>query len=187
MNNYTLILASGSPRRKQILLEAGINFLVKPANIDEENYPKNLDVHEVPAYLAKLKAEAIATTGNEVVLAADTVVIIDNQILGKPVDSDDAFNILSKLSGRIHQVVTGVCLKSRDKTIVFSDTTEVHFRELLKEEILYYIEKFKPFDKAGAYGIQEWIGMIGVEKINGSFYNVMGLPIVPIYQHLKNF
>jgi len=185
--NYTLILASGSPRRKQILSEAGINFLIKPANIDEENYPSQLNVHKVPEYLAKLKAEAIATTDNEIVLAADTVVIIDNQILGKPVDKQEAISILTQLSGRMHEVVTGVCLRSKDKTVAFSDTTEVYFRELTSEEIEYYVDNYKPFDKAGAYGIQEWIGMIGVEKINGSFYNVMGLPIVPVYQQLKNF
>ncbi len=187
MNNYTLILASGSPRRKQILTEAGISFFVKPADIDEENYPSSLSVYEVPAYLAKLKAEAITTSDSELVLAADTVVIIDNTILGKPSDSNAAFNMLKQLSGRMHQVVTGVCIKSQDKTFVFSDTTEVYFKALTDEEILFYIEKFKPFDKAGGYGIQEWIGMIGVEKINGSFYNVMGLPIVPIYEYLKSF
>ena len=187
MKNYTLILASGSPRRKQILAEAGISFTVKPADINEENYPSNLSVYKVPAYLAKLKAEAITTSGSELVLAADTVVIIDNKILGKPLDSNDAFTILKQLSGRMHEVVTGVCIKAQDKTIVFSETTEVYFKALTEEEILFYIDKFKPFDKAGGYGIQEWVGMIGVEKINGSFYNVMGLPIATIYQHLKTF
>jgi len=187
LQNYNLILASGSPRRKQILAEAGINFTVKPADINEDNYPSDLSVYEVPAYLAKLKAEAITTSGAEIVLAADTVVIIDNKILGKPSDSNDAFNILKQLSGRMHEVVTGVCIKSQDEAVIFSETTEVYFKELNDEEVLFYIDKFKPFDKAGGYGIQEWIGMIGVEKINGSFYNVMGLPIATIYQHLKTF
>ena len=182
-----LILASGSPRRQTILKEAGINFSVVVKNTPEDFSPE-IPVKEVPAFLAAKKAlPFLPELKDEVVLTADTVVIIDNIILGKPENYDHAFQMLRSLSGRMHQVVTGVCVLSRDRKEVFSDLSEVYFKSISDEDIHYYLKTFKPFDKAGAYGIQEWIGYVAIERINGSFYNVMGLPVHKVVEVLKSF
>jgi len=187
LNLPKLILASGSPRRKQILEEAGISFVVHNKNTPEE-YPTHLPPEDVPVYLARLKAEAFRSEiTDEIVITADTIVLNDHTILGKPVDAKEAFNMLRSLSGKKHRVITGVCLFSLKKEVVFSDTTEVYFSHLEDKQIQYYIDNYKPFDKAGGYGIQEWIGLVGIEKITGSYFNVVGLPIHKLYQELKNF
>ncbi len=142
---------------------------------------------EVPVYLAKMKADAVQHLAEDaIVIAADTVVLLDDKILGKPRDAEDARDMLRQLSGRMHTVVTGVCIQSNNKQISFSTETKVYFRSLTREQIAYYVESYKPFDKAGAYAIQEWIGMIGIEKINGDYYNVMGLPIGEVVAFLKH-
>lgn len=183
-----LILASKSPRRQQLLKEAGYDFVVKTLDTDE-SYPDTLAVHDVASYLAKKKAEAFIPIleDHETVITADTVVILNDEILGKPANSEEAKTMLEALSGQQHQVTTAVCIASRDKIVAFDDTTVVYFKQLSKEEIEYYIEKYQPFDKAGAYGIQEWIGMIGIQKIEGSYFTVMGLPTHLVYEALKRF
>jgi septum formation protein len=188
LNLPKLILASGSPRRKQILEEAGISFVVDFKNTPEA-YPSDIPADEVAAYLARLKAEAFRSEINndEVLITADTIVLDDHRILGKPADAKEAFDMLRSLSGKKHRVITGVCIFSLKKEVVFSDITEVYFSDLDDNQIDYYIKNFKPFDKAGAYGIQEWIGLIGIEKISGSYFNVVGLPIHRLYQELKKF
>ena len=172
---YKLILASNSPRRKELLAGLGVPFEVRVLQDIDEHYPENLPVNEVARYIAKEKADAIT---------ADTVVIVGDEILGKPVDEADAVRMLKLLSGRTHQVMTGVCLLTAEKERCFDVTTDVTFKALTDEEIHYYVNRYRPFDKAGAYGIQEWIGYIGVTGLNGSYYNVMGLPVQRIYQEL---
>ncbi|HEX8547030.1 MAG TPA: Maf family nucleotide pyrophosphatase [Cytophagaceae bacterium] len=186
--NKKIILASNSPRRSQILRDAGFSFEVKSKNV-EEIYPESTSLEDIPVYLAELKADAFRDEmqSDEIILAADTIVIHDQQVLGKPKDPKDAKEMLKKLSGSWHNVVSGVCILSQEKTIIIKDLTKVYFREMSAEEIEYYVNTFKPLDKAGAYGIQEWIGMTGVEKIDGSFYNVMGLPIDKVYRKLIQF
>ena len=180
----TLILASKSPRRQALLKAAGFDFIVKTRDTDE-TYPPDLRPEEVATYIAIKKSLAMKDQINdEIVLAADTVVMADRKILGKPVNKDEAREMLSMLSGRAHMVTTGVCLLTKDQQIAFDETTEVHFRPLTSHEIDYYIDNYQPFDKAGAYGIQEWIGMVAVEKIVGSYFNVVGLPIHAVYHHL---
>jgi septum formation protein len=182
-----LILGSGSPRRRQIMQDAGFQFTVKTKDT-EESFPEDMLAEEVPVLLAERKAEAFKDDiTNEIIITADTVVIIENKILNKPADENEAFEMLSMLSGKKHDVITGVCLLSKDKKILFSDKTEVFFRELSAEEIRFYIAKHQPFDKAGAYGTQEWMGMIGIDKIIGSHFNVMGLPVHKVYLALQNF
>lgn len=182
-----IILASKSPRRQFILTEAGIDFDVKPIDILED-YTRNIPIVEVAQHLAEKKAKQFPyLRENEIVLAADTTVIINDTILGKPEDDEDAMQMLRSLSGKTHHVTTGVCIKDRHQEISFSDTTLVTFKILTEEEIDFYIKNFKPFDKAGAYGIQEWIGMIGVSKIEGSYFTVMGLPIHKVYEYLLKF
>lgn len=174
---HKIVLASQSPRRKQLMELAELDFDIIIADVDETN-PQGMPGAEVPEHLAKKKAAAIEQQVHDaIIIAADTVVLLDNEILGKPKDEADAVAILSKLSGRVHKVVTGVCMQKGDKQISFSTTTEVHFRKLNEAQIKHYVSYYKPMDKAGAYAIQEWIGMIGIEKINGDYYNVMGLPI----------
>ena len=182
--NSNLILASGSPRRKQILEEAGISFTVRIKNTPE-NYPADLDTIEVPSYLARIKAKAFTNLGDETIITADTIVLLDGMILGKPNDYDQAFSMLRSLSGNKHQVITGVCLLNKNTETTFSDTTDVYFRKLSDAEINFYLENYKPYDKAGSYGIQEWLGMVGIEKISGSYFNVMGLPIHKLHAELK--
>lgn len=187
--NYQIILASNSPRRKELLsgLDLEYEVMVLP-NIDE-SYPLDIQKEEVALYIAKKKAQAYADrlTDNKLVITADTVVIIDDKILGKPIDVADAKQMLRELSGKTHQVITGVCLTTSNKQKSFSVISDVRFSNLDDSEIEYYVSKYKPLDKAGAYGIQEWIGYIGVEYIGGSYFNVMGLPIQKLYQELKKF
>ena len=188
LKNYTITLGSASPRRKQLLTELGIEFSIKTTQKEEE-YPQNLDGAEIAEFLAKQKAEVISKelTGNYLLITADTIVIQNNEILHKPKDKDEAQRILQNLSGKSHKVISGVCIKSAKKEVVFSSETEVTFNKLSEDEILYYIDNFKPFDKAGSYGIQQWIGYIGIEKIKGSYNNVVGLPTAELYQKLKLF
>ncbi len=183
-----IILASQSPRRQQLLKDMGFNFRVMHSEA-EEKYPDNLEIKQIPVYLAELKANALKAKLNEntLLISADTIVAIDNEVLGKPNDEADAFRILKCISGRKHQVITGVCLKTLKGQKSFYAESNVFFRELSDKEIYYYIHNYKPYDKAGAYGIQEWIGYIGIERIEGSYYNVMGLPTQMLYKELKNF
>lgn len=162
-----------------------IDFQVEIIKGIKENYPKDLSIERVPQYIAKEKAAAYNIKSDEVLLTADTIVVLGNEVMGKPKDASDAHRMLRKLSGKTHHVITGVCLTTADKQKAFSEITAVTFRELTDDEIDYYIEHYKPFDKAGAYGIQEWIGYIGVSKIEGSFYNVMGLPVERVYEEIK--
>jgi septum formation protein len=182
--NTQLILASNSPRRKQILEEAGISFKIRTKDVPEI-YPESLDCRKVPSYLAVLKAKAFSDLNDQTIITADTIVLLDGKILGKPSGRDDALAMLRSLSGKKHEVITGVCILNKNTQVIFSDTTDVYFKNLSEEQINYYLDHFKPYDKAGAYGIQEWIGMVGVEKISGSYFNVMGLPIHKVYTELK--
>jgi len=188
LKTYNIILGSASPRRKQLLTELGIDFTIKTTR-KEEHYPEQLDGSEIAKFLAKQKAEFILEelSGNFLLITVDTIVVKKKEILHKPKDEDDAKRILKNLSGKSHKVISGVCIKSEKKEVVFSSETEVTFKELSEDEIIYYIENFKPFDKAGSYGIQEWIGYIGIERINGSYNNVVGFPTAEFYQKLKLF
>jgi len=187
MQISNIILASKSPRRKELLKLLDLNFKVEVPEVDEV-FPEALDADEVAEYLANLKANAFNNIeANKIVITADTVVILDKQILGKPKDISEAAKMLKNLSNRSHKVMTGVCIKSKDKTVSFSNTTKVFFKQLTSSEINYYIENYKPFDKAGSYGIQEWIGAIGISKIEGSYFNVVGLPIYQLYKNLKEY
>ena len=185
--NNPLILASNSPRRKQLMHDIGFEFIVKTKETDE-SFSENIPLIEVPIYLAEKKANAFKNElKNEIIITADTVVIIGDEILNKPADEKEAFEMLSLLSGRKHEVITGVCLLSENKKVLFSDLTEVFFKVLSKQEIIFYINKYKPFDKAGSYGAQEWMGMVAIEKIIGSYFNVMGLPVHKVYEELIKF
>ena len=187
LKNYRLILASASPRRRELLTSCDLDFTLAEKFECEECYPADLEADRVAEYLSQLKSNAYPHTlaTNDILLTADTVVIVGGEILGKPKDSADAERMLKMLSGATHKVVTGVTLRTAKQTISFSAESSVTFRTLEAEEIAYYIEKYRPLDKAGAYGIQEWIGYIGIEGIEGSFYNVMGLPVQRLYQALK--
>ena len=182
-----IILASNSPRRRELLAGLGLDFEVKVLPNIDESYPKNLSVNEVAGFIACKKAAPYrALIGeDDLVITADTVVIVGDEVLGKPKDIDDARRMLRLISGRIHQVTTGVCLLTINKERSFSVTTDVTFKQLSDDEIDYYIEHYKPFDKAGAYGIQEWIGYVGVTSINGSYFNVMGLPVQRLWEEIK--
>lgn len=184
----TLILASKSPRRKALLQDMGIPFEARSKSV-EELYPPHLKGAAIAEFLAHLKAQAFADelADNEIVLCSDTVVWSENTSLAKAQNKTEAANMLRALSGKSHQVITGVCLMSKHKTEVFSDTTLVQFKTLSAEEITHYIEHYSPFDKAGAYGIQEWIGMIGIQSIQGSYFTVMGLPTHLVYEKLRAF
>ncbi len=180
-----LILASNSPRRKQLLIEAGFEFSVKTIPFDEV-FPEEMDTGKVAEFLAVEKNHAHRSAfKNGTILTADTVVVFNNNILGKPKDSGEAIKVLQLLSGKIHQVITGVCISNEEKEMSFSNQTEVKFHQLTDEEINHYVSSFPPLDKAGSYGIQDWIGLIGVEWIKGSFYNVVGLPVDQVYKTLK--
>lgn len=179
-----IILASASPRRKKLLAGLDLDFEVKVIKGVSESYPESLRAEEVPQYISREKAAAYQVADDELLLTADTVVVVDNTILGKPHDADDARRMLRLVSGRTHQVVTGVTLTTTKAQKTFGVTTDVTFRQLTDDEINYYISHYRPFDKAGAYGIQEWIGYIGVTSIYGSYYNVMGLPVQRIYQEI---
>lgn len=186
---YHVILASNSPRRQQLLKDAGIEYELAVGYDVEEVYPDSLPVEKVPAYLSELKSAAYPheLKANDILITADTVVCLHGKIIGKPINRDDAVSILGRLSGNRHTVVTGVTLRSTERQMSFSVHSDVFFRKLTAEEIEYYTGTYKPFDKAGAYGIQEWIGYVGIERIEGSFYNVMGLPIQQLYLKLGDF
>ncbi len=187
LEKYDVVLGSNSPRRRELLSDMGVKFRVEAIKGIDESYPANLPVGEIPVYLARIKANGHPLKPDELLITADTVVVLDDAVLGKPVDDDDARRMLRSLSGRAHRVVSGVCVTTRDRVESFADTSIVHFAELSGDEIDYYIEHYHPLDKAGAYGIQEWIGNIGIAGINGDFYNVMGLPTRKLYQVLKMF
>lgn len=185
--NRPLILASNSPRRQELLRAAGYSFKVKTRPVDE-SYPSDLPPREVASFLAKKKAEAyLPHLEDEVVITADTVVKLGDELLGKPGNTTEAIKMLNKLSGTDHEVITGVCVADKNMQIAFEDVTRVFFRSLNSREIEYYVEQYQPFDKAGAYGIQEWIGMVGIKKITGSYFNVVGLPVAKLYDVLLNF
>jgi septum formation protein len=186
---YKIVLASNSPRRKELLAGLGVPFEVRlKAGIDE-SYPQDLDAQDIPLHIAMKKAEAYydELAKDELLITADTIVWLDGQVLGKPRDAADARRMLKSLAGHTHQVITGVCVATTEQRVAFASVSDVTFAPLTDEEIDYYVERFRPMDKAGAYGIQEWIGYVGVERINGSFYNVMGLPVQRLYTVLKNF
>jgi septum formation protein len=183
---YPLILASHSPRRQQLVRDLGIEFTIGIPNVDE-SYPEDMKMNEIPEYLARKKAEYFQDQlNNEILLSADTIVTLDNEILNKPADIIEASEMLSRLSGRSHLVYTGVCILFRNQYHTLHDKTVVYFKSLDDAEIEYYIKHYMPMDKAGAYGIQEWIGMAGISKITGSYFNVVGLPVFKVYQLLKN-
>ena len=187
LKEYRLILASQSPRRRQLLADAGIEFELAPRFECEESFPDNMPADEVAEYLSRLKSEAYPEplAEQDILLTADTVVIAQSRILGKPADRAEAIAMISMLSGCEHDVVTGVTLRTASRTHSFSVLSKVRFRVLDEEEIAYYVDTYRPFDKAGAYGIQEWIGYVGIESLDGSFYNVMGLPVQRLYCELK--
>ncbi|MCH2223845.1 MAG: Maf family nucleotide pyrophosphatase [Crocinitomicaceae bacterium] len=187
MDNIQIVLGSKSPRRQALIKE--LRFPVEVRTMDiEEVYPSDLPIAEVPEFLSKLKAEPFANDlrQNELLVTSDTVVLLDNQLLGKPKNETDAKNMLRSISGKIHTVVSGVCLTSLEKQVTFSTKTEVHFSPLEDAQIDHYVKTFSPFDKAGSYAIQEWIGFIGVKKINGCYYNVMGLPLHDLYRAISS-
>ncbi|EEX51885.1 septum formation protein Maf [Prevotella sp. oral taxon 472 str. F0295] len=186
---HRLVLASNSPRRKELLRGLGIDFEVQLIGDIDESYPNDLPANEVPVHISKAKAAAYmdTMTENEVILTADTVVVCDGEILGKPHDAEDARRMLGLLSGKSHEVITGVTLSTLQWQRSFAVTTVVWFKELSADEISFYVDNYRPFDKAGAYGIQEWIGYVGVQRIEGSYFNVMGLPVQRIYEELKGY
>lgn len=182
-----LILASSSPRRQYLMKEAGFEFVIEKPDVDE-SFPADMPVDQVARYLAAKKAEYFRLKiRDEIIVTADTVVILFNKILNKPQDRKEAIEMLSSLSGRTHLVMTGVCIVSKEKEESFDDTTEVTFQALTREEIEFYVDHYKPYDKAGAYGAQDWIGMVAIQRISGSYFNVMGLPIHKVYEHLKHW
>ncbi len=187
LKDYNLILASASPRRRQILDGAGLPFtLAAPYEVDEI-YPADLPAEKVAVFLAALKSGAypVPLAAGDILLTADTTVVLNDKVLGKPADEAEAMEMLAELSGRAHKVITGVTLRTATRTETFDAGSTVWFRRLTRTEIEYYVRNFRPMDKAGAYAIQEWIGYVGIERIEGSFYNVMGLPIQMIYNHLN--
>lgn len=187
-NKYKFVLASKSPRRQELLKGIVPEFDIMLRDT-AESYPDTLQGAQIVEHLAKLKASAFEgeLADNQLLITADTIVWIDNQVLGKPQNRAVAIEMLRQLSGRKHTVYTGVCLKTTQKERMFSAATDVYFRQLSDDEIAYYVDTYKPFDKAGSYGIQEWIGYVGIERIDGSYFNVMGLPVQRLYQELKKF
>lgn len=185
---HRLILASKSPRRQQLLSGLGFEFEIVTREVDE-SFPPHLKAQEIPLYLSKIKAEAFndLLDNNTVVITADTVVWINDKVLNKPENEEEAYTMLKLLSGNMHEVFTGVTINSKFKHQSFFNKTNVYFKELSDEEIWYYIKKYQPFDKAGAYGAQEWIGYVAIEKIEGSYFNVMGLPVKEVYEELMKF
>ena len=187
LKKYKVILASNSPRRKELLAGLGVDYEVRTLPDVDESYPDTLQGADIPLYIAKEKADAYRNMlqPGELMITADTIVWLDGRVLGKPKDREDALCMLRDMSGRTHEVFTGVCITTTEWQRSFAAQTEVRFAELSEEEITYYGDKFQPMDKAGAYGVQEWIGFIGVENISGSYYNIMGLPVQRIYNELK--
>ena len=189
IKNKKIILASQSPRRHHLLKSIGIEFDILSGIETDESFPADMPVDKVPVYLAKKKAETFKSFADKqtILITADTIVSIDDKILNKPQNYDEAFKMLKTLSGNRHTVITGVCITTFDKQKCFNAFTDVYFDNLTDKEIKFYVDNFKPFDKAGAYGIQEWIGYIGINKIEGSYFNVMGLPVQKLYEELKLF
>lgn len=189
LENYHIVLASNSPRRKELLMGLGLPFTVRTIPGLEESYPSTLSEEEIPVYLSRQKADAyIPTMGNdEMIITADTVVCLDGLVLGKPHSEAEATDMLTQLSGKTHKVITGITVTTKAKQRSFAVTTLVTFCNLSQDEIAHYITHYKPFDKAGSYGIQEWIGYVGVERVEGSYFNVVGLPIQQLYQTLKHW
>ncbi|RHJ92564.1 Maf-like protein [Parabacteroides bouchesdurhonensis] len=189
LNKYKIILASNSPRRRELLAGLGVDFEVRVIPDIDESYPASLQGEEIPAYIAEKKAKAYYENlaDDELLITADTIVWTYNKIMGKPANREEAIDMLMTLSNHVHEVMTGVCLTTKQKSVSFVVSSAVCFAELTKEEIDFYVDTYHPFDKAGAYGIQEWIGHVGVEAINGSFYNVMGLPVQRLYRELMKF
>lgn len=188
LKGHKLILASQSPRRRELLRGLDVEFDVTSVDADE-SFPATLKGAGAVQYICKAKANAYKPllADKTIAITADTVVILDDKIIGKPKTEEEAFGMIKSLSGRVHEVITAVCIFTKEKTTEFYSSTEVHFSSLTDEEIRYYINKYKPFDKAGSYGVQEWIGYIGIEKIVGSYFNVMGLPVKRLYDELKTF
>ena len=187
LSKYNVILASGSPRRQNFFKELDIDFEIRLKEI-EEIYPNELQGTEITDFLANLKSLPFddELTENDLLITSDTIVWFNNEALGKPKNYDDAFSMLKKMSGKKHSVITSISIKSKNFQKIINDTTQVYFKELSDDEINYYLENYKPYDKAGAYGIQEWIGKIGIDKIEGSYFNVMGLPVHKLYKELMN-
>ena len=182
-----MILASGSPRRKHLLTELGLDFQVIVREVDE-TFPRGMPPTVLAEHLASLKSQACADLAEaHIVITADTVVALQGQLLGKPADRSEAVTMLQALSGQTNQVISAVCIRHQAQTVLFHEITQVHFRPLEPWEIDHYVDHFKPYDKAGAYGIQEWIGMVGITHIEGDYYNVMGLPLARLWQTLKNW
>ena len=186
LKKFNIVLASNSPRRKELMSGLGVDYVVKTLPDVDESYPDTLQGEEIPAYISREKAEAYQSMiePDELLITADTIVWMNGEVLGKPKDREDAIRMLRKLSGASHQVITGGCLTTKGWQNSFTVTTDVTFAVLSEEEIVYYVDKYSPMDKAGAYGVQEWIGFIGVESISGSYYNVMGLPVQKLYREL---
>ena len=188
LNEFNIILASRSPRRQQLLHELGLKFDVVIKDY-VETYPEGLDGEEIARYIAYEKAASFKNqlSANDIVIAADTIVWCNKKVLGKPLDQEDAIAILKEISGNTHEVITGVSIRSHSREITFSESTKVTFEKFTDEEIAYYIANYRPFDKAGAYGIQEWIGIIACSHIDGSYFNVVGLPVQRLYKELQRF
>ena len=189
LKKYSIVLASNSPRRKELLQRLGVSFKVRTLFGIDERFPESLRGEDIVRYISRNKAQAYKSSmaDNELLITADTIVYLDRQVLGKPKGAEDAKRMLHLLSGKMHNVITGVTIVTADRMENFAVTTQVKFAELEDDSINYYVENFLPFDKAGAYGIQEWIGLISVEEIRGSYFNVVGLPVQRLYQKLKTF
>lgn len=189
LNKYQIVLASNSPRRKELLQRMGVNFKVRTLFGIDESFPDSLRGEDIVCYISRNKAEAYRSSmaGNELLITADTIVYLDGEVMGKPKNAEQAKEMLHKLSGKTHQVITGVTIATAERTENFGVTSQVKFAELTDEEINFYVDNYLPFDKAGAYGIQEWIGIVAVEEIKGSYFNVVGLPVQRLYQKLKSF
>ena len=187
-NKYKIILASGSPRRQQFFKDMNLDFEIRLKEIDEK-YPIHLKGAKITNFLSELKANAFKNelSDDELLITSDTLVMLGDEVLGKPKDYEDAFKMLKKLSNKTHKVITSVCFKTNQKTTLLSDTTRVTFKELKEESIRYYLDNYKPFDKAGSYGIQDWIGLVGISKIQGSYSNVVGLPTEKVFAFLNDF
>ncbi len=187
LKNYNIILASGSPRRQQFLKDLNLDFTIQLKEI-EEIYPPHLKKTEITDYLAELKSSSFTNlNNNDILITSDTIVWLENKAIGKPKDKQDAIAIFKEMSGKKHQVFTSICLKTVGAIRIINDTTDVYFKKLSDDEINFYLDNFQPYDKAGGYGIQDWIGLIGVEKIDGSYFNVMGLPVHKLYAELLKF
>ena len=189
LNKYEIVLASNSPRRKELLQRMGVNFKVRTLFGIDESYPDSLRGEDIVCYISRNKAKAYQSSmaPNELLITADTIVYVDGEVMGKPKNAEQAKEMLHKLSGKIHQVITGVTIVTAERTENFGVTSQVKFTNITDEEINFYVDNYLPFDKAGAYGIQEWIGIVAVEEIKGSYFNVVGLPVQRLYQKLKTF